>query len=225
MDLTLYSVWKAERLRWKTAQGLPKGLLPEDLALGAIQKTLEGILVADDGVTGPQKGIRRWNPIQDPSLLHFLKSVVDSDINNLVQSEEHRSVDYGTQPVFPADPILLATDSSNPEDLLSGRQSQVLENRAMSRLFLTLETEFESDPAVMRILISYREMTEQGLDLKPADVALYSGLDAQTFRSARRRIERKTRNLREQFYEMTKGGSKHARKAEREPRAISEIPL
>jgi DNA-directed RNA polymerase specialized sigma24 family protein len=77
IQLAGYARWKARRLRWRSgrAEDLAKGKTPEDVAAEAIEKALNGT--------------RALNLETNEDLLNCLKSIVDSDINHLVQSADN----------------------------------------------------------------------------------------------------------------------------------------
>ena len=80
LALTDYALFKVRRLKWRTGdkESLPKGMTVGDLAYNAIKEVWSGD--------------RRWNPTESPDLLAYLKSVVDSLVNHLVNSADHLQV-------------------------------------------------------------------------------------------------------------------------------------
>lgn len=77
LALVRYAGWRLTRLRLGS-RGLAGGVTAQDLAQEAIRKFLDGE--------------RKWNRAVYPTLLDFLKSVVNSLMWNLLASEEHRKV-------------------------------------------------------------------------------------------------------------------------------------
>jgi DNA-directed RNA polymerase specialized sigma24 family protein len=77
IQLAAYARWKARNLHWRTGrtEDLAKGKTPEDVAVEAIEKALDGT--------------RALNLEAHDDLLDCLKSIVDSDINHLVKSADN----------------------------------------------------------------------------------------------------------------------------------------
>lgn len=185
-----YACFKIGRLKWRTGKDtLPKGLSPEDLVIGAIQKTFEGALARGSG-----PGIRRWNPETAPDLLDYLKSVVDSDVNHLVSSEEHRLTNYHAQstPEEASEAIerLVSDSHENPEQSLLRRERETAED-GFAEYFQELNASFAHDPAVQRVLASYRKQSLMSETIKPAVVARETGMPIEEVRNAIKRLRRK----------------------------------
>lgn len=200
LELAMYAVFKTQKLRWKTAQGLPRGLLPEDLVINAIQKTLEGLTSEETG-----RGIRNWDPEKYPDLMDFLKSVIDSDVNALVLSEEHRLTNYSAE-ASPEDAENMLHSSiggseETAESLLSTRESAREEREIYDRLMNELRIACSNDEDEIIVLEAYRELADRDISLKPAELVKYTGLSEERVRNARRRIERKTRSVRARLQE------------------------
>jgi hypothetical protein len=190
LKLLEYACFKAGRLKWRTGKDtLPKGLSPEDLVVGAIQKTYEGAISHE---TGP--GIRRWNPETSPDLLDFLKSVVDSDVNHLVSSEEHRLTNYHAQstPEEAADAIdrLVSDNQADPEQYLLRSEHERNEDGFVD-YFNDLHESFAHDPQVQKVLVSYREQSMKSETIKPAAVARETGMQIEEVRNAIKRLRRR----------------------------------
>jgi len=80
--LTHHALCKMRLLTWRGAYvarggSVPAGYEPYDFALDAIQKVLDGT--------------RPWNREAYKTLESFLRSIIDSDINHLVESLDNRS--------------------------------------------------------------------------------------------------------------------------------------
>jgi hypothetical protein len=177
-----YTMFKTGRLRWRTPSGsLPRGLSPEDLVVGAIQKTFEG---ARAGASGP--GIRRWNPATCPDLLDFLKSVIDSDVGHLVTSEEHRMTQYSET----GEQAELPDHGRNPEEHLIHREDE-REAARLEGYLDSLQEEFKDDREVCLVLQSYLEQARRGASVKPATVVKETGLPIEVVRNAIKRMKRR----------------------------------
>jgi hypothetical protein len=190
LKLLEYACFKAGRLKWRTGRGtLPKGLSPEDLVIGAIQKTYEGAMGHEQG-----PGVRHWNPETAPDLLDFLKAVVDSDVNHLVSSEEHRLTNYHAQstPEEASDAIdrLVSHSGSDPEESLLARERES-SKEGIADFFGELHAAFAHDPAVQTVLASYREQAMKSDTIKPAAVARDTGLQIEEVRNAIKRLRRR----------------------------------
>jgi len=78
LKLIEYATYKAGRLYWQSGnyQNLSQGKAPEDIAQEAIAKTLGGE--------------RTWDPNKQIDIFIHLKTVVDSLISHLVESDNHK---------------------------------------------------------------------------------------------------------------------------------------
>jgi hypothetical protein len=200
LKLLEYACFKTGRLKWRTGRDtLPKGLSPEDLVIGAIQKTYEGAMGRESG-----PGIRRWNPETAPDLLDFLKSVVDSDVNHLVSSEEHRLTNYHAQATAEeaSDAIdrLVARNSADPEQaLLERERAGTGADDGYADFFNELQAAFAGDPPVQLVLSSYREQSLKSDTIKPAAVARDTGMHIEEVRNAIKRLRRRVLMNREKL--------------------------
>ncbi len=208
LELTLYAVQKVNRLQWRTSQGLPRGLLPQDLAMNAIQKTLEGLLAPES--TG--RGIRKWDPQKEPDLFLYLRSVVDSDVSSLVNLDEHKFTNYSanvtedeaSQRLERAIDAETATDwkqsrsfSAEPEQALLQREDSNSHLSLYERIMNQLDIECSQDANEKVVLQAMRDLIEEDEDeIKPASLVKRTGLPPEEVRNAKRRIERRTRLIR-----------------------------
>ncbi len=188
-----YTLFKIARLSWRTPDGsLPKGLTADDLVVQAIQKTFEGAVAGSEGAPGA----RNWNPQRQPNLLEFLKAVVDSDVNHLVHSEEHRVVKH----YEPQDFERHAGAVRPPGTMNAEKQLiQDEEERARSEeldWIESIEGEFRDDSEVLQILASYRRQAEESDQVKPQQVAEDTGLPIEAVRNGIKRMRRKLFALR-----------------------------
>ena len=75
--LSDYALVKVRKGYWHGGRvDLPMGNQIEDLVVGAIMKVYSGD--------------RKWHPEKDPELVDYLKSIIDSDVNHLIYSYDHR---------------------------------------------------------------------------------------------------------------------------------------
>lgn len=104
--LTHYAALLTKKLYWKTGNAdLPKGFQPDDLAKEAIASVY--------------RGKRRWDYKKDPDLLKYLKSIIRSKVNHLIESAEHKRLqilDYRSEENAPLEPIDMQA-STNPDAL------------------------------------------------------------------------------------------------------------
>lgn len=188
LELLKYALYRVNRLRWKT-QGayLPKGISAEDLVVQAIQKTFEGAHRASKGESESATGARFWDPGKNPDLVHFLKGVIDSDVNHLVNSEEHRKTEYKEDPVGVES---IPDHQANPEELFI-KKSEGEGEDGFDAFFERMLEDFKDDREVQLVLRSYREQAEGEGAVKPATVAKETGLGIEAIRNAIKRLKRR----------------------------------
>lgn len=194
LKLVKYALFKVRRLEWSTGDFLPKGLLPEDIALEAIRKTCEGLAKGQSGKSG--KGVRNWEPEAYPDLLEFLKSVVDSDVHALVESLEHKTSNYSSavSPEEAAAITAAAIDAQKAEDdsgdTLERREAEAEMKKKYDDLMKRLYKACAGNEEELLVLMAYQEAAKSGEPVRPALVARYSGLEERTARNAMRRLAR-----------------------------------
>ena len=166
IELLRYSERKAKAKRWKTAHGLPKGLEPGDIVTIAIAKTLNAIIGEDDE---PRTGMRTWNEDVHPSLVDHLKSAIDSELSNLVQSEEHRSTNYSANvSQGDAQEILDASvDRSGSSDAAPAS----IELEQFELFSAELLKALGSDKDATDLFLAYRKLANTNDVVKPQDAA------------------------------------------------------
>lgn len=204
LRLVRYALFKVRRLEWRTGSFLPKGMMPEDIALEAIRKTFEGSAAGPR--RGLKKGLRVWDPERYPDLLDFLKSVVDSDVHALVESSEHRLTNYSPDRT-PAE----AAESLGQQLAASGAVSADAEAATLAAsedekllhdaLVGWLRQDLRDDQDASWVLSAYERLAESEVRIKPARVAELTGLDEKRVRNAIRRIERRARQFNESHEE------------------------
>ena len=94
--------------------------------------------------------------------MEYLKSVIDSDVNHLVSSEEHRLTNYHGQSTpdeaSAAIQQLVSEGQDKPEQTLLRRERESSEENFIE-YFNSLYASFAHDPAVQSVLTSYREQS------------------------------------------------------------------
>lgn len=188
--LIKYTVKKAARKRWNSIC-LPKGTEPPDIANQAIEKTLNAILGEDS-----ELGQRHWNEKINPELLGHLKDVVDSDLSNLVNSEEHKKTNYS--PLLDADDaenLLMSEVNSvrqtlSAEDMIIANEENEAADRDGQQLMKDLLKELEGDDDAGLVVMAFEELAKAGKPVKPQEVALHLEMDIKDVRNVMKRIAR-----------------------------------
>ncbi|MFQ6043791.1 MAG: hypothetical protein ACE5PV_23300, partial [Candidatus Poribacteria bacterium] len=135
-------------------------------------------------------GDRRWNPDKNPDLLRYLKSVVDSLVSHLVESEDHKRLQYfpetedgvDLEDVLPLAAVSLSRRPKIPEEefLEKEREEQVL-----SEIFAAVNGDVELEALFEALMEGYT---------KPAEIAQAWNRDVKDVyrlvRKLRRRIGR-----------------------------------
>lgn len=179
LQLEEYALYKAKRLHWRSGiyRDLPQGKTPKDIAQEAIEKTL-----AEE---------RNWDPEKQPDILAFLKSVVDSLINHLVQSQNHRKLqplpENGdgnirediVQEWNPNPPL-------NPEEELLNKEEEERADRIMSMMFDAV-----AGDADLEIILDART---EGC-VKAEEIAETKNMDIKKVYNLIKKLKRKSRKL------------------------------
>ena len=164
--LIKYSVKKAAQKHWKSI-GLPMGIEPADLANRAIEKTLNGIL-GEDG----EAGQRKWNESLNPELLDHLKDVIDSDLSNLVNSEEHKKMNYSAklEADIAQNLLMMEVDSvrqtPSAEEIFIARDEEEASVENSQMLMSNLLNELEGDEESQLVVMAFEwKSYDEQLDL------------------------------------------------------------
>lgn len=158
LRLTHHAIWRFRRYSWKS--GMPKGNSPEDIAISAIEKVFDGT--------------RNWDPDKYPDLLKHLIWIVNSDIDHLFSSLEHRRT--GRMPVLKDNkdtevdlsemahehPHSISEKVLTPEEELIAEQDRKLKNRLID----DIHTAVKGDDDLELLLLCF----EEGID-KPQTIA------------------------------------------------------
>lgn len=188
--LIKYTVKKAARKRWSSI-GLPKGTEPADIANQAIEKTLNAILGEDSDL-----GQRQWNEKINPELLDHLKDVVDSDLSNLVNSEEHKKTNYSSLlDADVAENLLMSEVNSvrqtlSAEAMIIAKEEDEASDREGQQLMKDLLKELEGDDDAGLIVMAFEELAKAGKPVKPQEAAQHLKMDIKDVRNVMKRIAR-----------------------------------
>jgi len=171
--LTLYAQRKFFRLGWKSKDNYrsPNGKGPEDIALEAIEKTIENSRVYD-----AQKY---------PDFGQYLNGCVDSIIYNLIHSPEFKKKK--------AMPFIITDEGETKEIEQEGREVDFLQicitEDLAEKVKSILQTKFADDKVVCGIV----ECLYAGID-KPSEWAECLGVDISEINNARRKLQREVDN-------------------------------
>lgn len=178
--LIAHAKWKCASYSWARNQhDLPKGLQAADIAMQAIDKLISGE--------------RIWDKNNQPNLLFFLKSVIDSLIWHLVSSSSHQNErPSGFRSKIPTDndsdpqdyDFIIDTASSSdptPENFLLNKENQARFWEIKNFLYELAS----GDEEVGMILLCM----EEGI-IKPKEIAEQLGLDVAKVNNAQKRLRR-----------------------------------
>jgi DNA-directed RNA polymerase specialized sigma24 family protein len=170
--LTLHASCKMLRLYWRGILGSRGGMAPggieaADLAAAAIVDVLEGNRV--------------WDPKAHPDLLNFLRSVVDSKVNHLVEGVEnqktrrHAATNSGEEG---ASAYQVAGREPVPADFVANRESA---DKLRSSIFKALEGD--------EIAYNVFECLDAEIT-KPSEIAQMLGVPVTDINNAQKRLGR-----------------------------------
>ncbi len=184
--LTHYAFWRASRYTWRPGKSdqLLGGKTPEDIACEAMKKVWNGT--------------RDWDPDKYPDLLKHLMWIVDSDMEHLYSSMEHKKT--GNLPKFrpdddsPADFSEIPSDPSSPvhaysptpEEDLVNREEKALEEKLKKKLYDLVM----GDEDLEMLLLCF----EEGID-KPEIIAAETGWDVSKVYNLKRKLLRKAKKI------------------------------
>lgn len=153
---------------WDTA--IPNLILHAHMRLRG--KTVPDFFTADDFVTEAYvriyNGERNWDPIKDPDLLKYLKSVIDSLISAAINSKDNNLSELD----------LTTTDQKSEED--------ILESLIATELHDCINETIQDDE---ELLILYVCITEYG-KTKPQDIAEELQWDVDKVYNVKKRLKR-----------------------------------
>lgn len=186
--LAQYAFGKMKRLYWQGMFGgpAPGGVEAQDLVLDSIKKVLDGT--------------RAWDPQSQPDLFLYLKSVIDSEVNHLVEKWENQHVfREATLGGKPNDEGAAAgfwdlVDCPNPD-----AEATLLEKERerLSEDFFWAFYEFlEGTPLLQTIL----ECIADGVD-KRGDIAERMGIRVKEFDNLKKQLQRRLKSFQDQRME------------------------
>ena len=190
-NLTYYALQKLSQKWWRGVWNgkIPGGVQAQDIAASA----LEALMIAD-----PAKGSREWNRERYPNLIDFLRSVVDSKVNHLVEGLENRMEQEPTP--NPDETISDFIDRKREQRTLpeeANARTKEEQEAANEKLFFALHEEVKDDPLLPRIL----ECQLDGVH-KRADIATKLGVEPIEVTQAAKRLERRLVKFREKYSHM-----------------------
>lgn len=169
-DLVRYAEKKVRRKKWRSGSFLPKGFEAPDLVAISITKTLNTILGENE-----DEGKATWNEEVNPTLESHLKDAIDSEIANLLRSEEHKKTNYSAsvgaeeaQEIFDA--------SVDAKTAASTEVDESVENKHFEEFRDALLKELGADEDTQLLLLTYEELAEVHEVVKPSDAAEKMGL-------------------------------------------------
>lgn len=166
-QLVRYAEQKVRRKSWHSGGFLPKGHEAPDLVALAIAKTLNAIL-------GEKEDIATWNEDNNPLLIDHLKDAIDTEVGNLVRSEEHRVTNYSpsvdleqAREIFEA-----SVDSAQ---LLNNVEVRALEHELFEDFRDKILGRLDGD--AQKLFLVYCDLSHTHDVVKPSDAAIKMGTD------------------------------------------------
>ncbi|MDO9529375.1 MAG: hypothetical protein Q7J27_09470 [Syntrophales bacterium] len=190
LKLTYHAVWRARRYPWETrnAGSLPRGKTPEDIAFEAIEKVWQET--------------RSWDPDKYPNLLTHLTWIVNSDLEHLFSSMEHKKTihphapddEQGMTNVLDNYPIPSQTIEGihTPEYELISREREILEEKAKNKLYEMVKG--DSDLELLLYCI------EEGFN-KPQDIAAQLSWEVSKVNNLKKKLLRRISKISEYLQE------------------------
>ncbi len=186
LRLARYAIWRASRYTWRSRKSdqLLGGKTPADIACEAIKKVWSGT--------------RDWDPEKYPDLLKHLMWIVDSDMEHLYSSMEHKRTGSLPKPKFddnsPADFSEIPSDPSSPihthfptpEEDLVNREEKDLEEKLKRKLYDLVK----GDEDLEMLLLCF----EEGID-KPEKIAAEAGWNVSKVYNLKRKLLRKAEKI------------------------------
>lgn len=187
--LMAHAVRKAARLYWRGIRDgpMPGGDEANDVVMKAIMKVWDGK--------------RNWNQEEHPDLFLYLRSVVDSDINNLAESEANRRWQRELpDPDTERQPAGLVQTSPDEEALASEEEER------SDRFFFGFHEYLNDEPDLQAIL----DCLFDGV-VKPRKIAEKLSINRSEIYNARKRLRQRLESYRKALSENTgREGASHA---------------
>ncbi len=156
---------------------------------------IEGQDLAAEAITDLLEGKRNWDQAEQPDLLRFLKSVVDSKVSHLVKSIENQ-VSRRTAPSKTDDESSavyeLSSSEPDPSDLVAN-------NDEASKFQNLVCAELKDDEQAFQVFECL------WADMKPREIAEYLECSIDDVRNAQKRLRRKLEKVQDKY----KKGGKH----------------
>lgn len=190
--LIRYAEMKTFAKSVRSVSALPEGKEPADIALIAIQKTLEWILT---GVEGPER--RKWNRDLNPDLLDHLKDAVDSEVSNLIKKKEHLSTNYSSgadeetaTQIYEDSVNESAAPPQTPDDALEAKAAAPSDEDLMGAYLAEMYEMLQAkgDEEALLVLMSFEEQSKGEGNPKHLVVAEQTGMKIEAVRNATKRI-------------------------------------
>lgn len=175
--LTHHALRKMRRLTWRGAYASRGGAVPgayeaHDFALDAVSKALDGS--------------RRWNREVHQTLEAFLRSIIDSDINHLVESVDNR-IGRRLAPASGTGETLRAYELAGTGP---GPASIVIDEEWRDRFHKAARKELGDDEFLLQLL----ECMEADITA-PRDIAELLGTTVERVNNDKKRLRRKLQKL------------------------------
>jgi hypothetical protein len=191
LDLGRYALSVSRNLRWRTRS--PVELPGGETVTSIVSKAIEKVFSSE----------REWNPNIDPDVRKYLRSVIDSLLNHLAESQDNVLVrvapppgssdfeawETGSKKRDPAADWLVPPNCS-PEAVVLQQEQAALEDRALE---LLLE-ECADDPVLIQVL----EAMMEGCD-KPAEISEAKGIPVKDVYNAIKRMDCKLELVRKRL--------------------------
>jgi hypothetical protein len=146
IKLTAYAIWQCN----VNYRDLPSTIEPEDLVMDAIDKVYSGV--------------RKWDAQKDPDLLNFLKSVVQSHLDNEIRTGRHAQEFEELQ----------ESSAAVTEDIDSELYYQQMDEKIIETM--------KGDPEVCLVYKGFKD------GLKPGEISEEYGVSIDLVRNAQKRL-------------------------------------
>jgi len=179
--LTMYTLNKMKKRYWRGVRdgNPPGGQEAIDFVLQAIEKIISGQ--------------RNWNPQTQPDLFGYLKDIIDSDINHLVESWENKN--------FQSESSLMGDCTDNKDSYFDKLPSSI---STPSEIMLQEEDERLNDKFLWGFydcladepqLIKVVECIIDGIH-KPSDIATKMGISTKEVYNIKKQLQRRLNDYR-----------------------------
>jgi DNA-directed RNA polymerase specialized sigma24 family protein len=181
-ELVKYAETSVRRKKWRSGSFLPKGMEAPDLVAVSITKTLNAIL-------GEKKEIATWNEEVNPTIVEHLRGAVDTEIANLLRSEEHKKTNYSAlvdgdeaQEIFEAQVDAQHASAPEPDDSVEHKRFEEFRDEVMKEL--------DGDEDTQLLLLTYEELAATNEVVKPSDAAEKMGISVKEIYNLVKKLRR-----------------------------------